>query len=194
MPCTPVDLGNGVRAIVCTRGRRRAPCQVPGCTEPHTALCDWRIDRRGRAATCDLRLCAAHRWPIPGELDRDLCPAHRELHEAGPQRFNDMHGTEEGFGSYLALEPEELIDRAPPPGVWAIWHGHAAAALWALAERQGVPAGPELLAELPARPQGFPGPLQAQAQRFLLQLKGRRWVVREDRNGAFLSVFLVGLP
>lgn len=84
MPCTPFVLPDGSAAgIICTRGPRRAaePCQVPGCTRPHVALCDWKVSREGRPGTCDLRICAGHRWPIPGERDKDLCPAHRKLHE-----------------------------------------------------------------------------------------------------------------
>lgn len=51
MPCTPFVLPDGSAAgIICTRGPRRAaePCQVPGCTRPHVALCDWKVSREGR--------------------------------------------------------------------------------------------------------------------------------------------------
>ena len=36
--------------------------------------------------TCDLKLCAAHRWPVPGKVYTDLCPAHRRWAEQNQQK------------------------------------------------------------------------------------------------------------
>lgn len=70
MVCTTLDLGNGVRAIVC---RSRAPrkrcscCQQVGATQ----LCDWKT---GDGKTCDKPVCTTcSTKPAP---DKDLCRAH----------------------------------------------------------------------------------------------------------------------
>jgi hypothetical protein len=76
MTCTPVDLGNGFRGIVCTRGQRKLPCAF--CGTPTHALCDFPL--RGKA--CSTRICERCGTHV-GE-DRDLCPPHmRILKDAG---------------------------------------------------------------------------------------------------------------
>jgi len=70
MPCLPIPGG-----FVCTRGgRRAAPCQEPGCTTPHVALCDWPLEGEKAGHTCDRRMCAAHRHKVGP--NRDFCTPH----------------------------------------------------------------------------------------------------------------------
>ena len=101
MACTPMNVG-GLQVIVCSRGTKRERCQVPGCSRWCVALCDYELSvplargvrpgtsEKTRSAvkdlntpkTCDIRLCAVHKWAIPGSEDRDLCPAHAKMHKA----------------------------------------------------------------------------------------------------------------
>lgn len=69
-----------VTAVVCTRGRRPAPCDT--CGKPHVALCDYPL-KTTPPRTCDKKICASCRKPMPGEVD--YCPAHRKLVEKGTQ-------------------------------------------------------------------------------------------------------------
>ncbi len=71
MPCTPLKLGDGITALVCTRGRRR---RCVHCGGPASQLCDFRVARGGKPATCDVPLCRHCSTRIPG--DRDLCRPH----------------------------------------------------------------------------------------------------------------------
>ncbi len=68
MPCTPVTLPGGVRAIVCTRGPRPR-C---ACGRPATLQCDAPSKRR--SGTCDRHICAACATDVGP--DRHLCPGH----------------------------------------------------------------------------------------------------------------------
>lgn len=69
MTCETVDLGNGQRAIVCGRSRRKR-CK---CGRPADLLCDWRGVPAGKR-TCDAPICSrCSTSPAPG---KDLCPAH----------------------------------------------------------------------------------------------------------------------
>lgn len=86
MPCTPIRHGS-ISGVACGPRRRAAPCDVPGCERPHVALCDYQLaappldsgscPASNKPRTCDLKLCERHRWPVPGKVDTDLCPAHR---------------------------------------------------------------------------------------------------------------------
>lgn len=79
MKCTPIKLGAGVFAIVCTRGeRRKARCSVPGCDRDHARLCDFPVHRRGVSTTCNAKLCDGHATNAGPE--RDYCPAHSSVH------------------------------------------------------------------------------------------------------------------
>lgn len=72
MTCNPVDLGNGVVAIVCSRGSGRRPkCSERGCSRPSRYQCDYPI---AEGETCDRHLCAVHR--VPHDRDVDFCPEH----------------------------------------------------------------------------------------------------------------------
>ncbi len=68
MPCTPVKLPGGARAIVC----HRRPSMRCACGRPATIQCDAPTKRR--SGTCDKHLCAACATEV-GE-DQHLCPAH----------------------------------------------------------------------------------------------------------------------
>jgi len=77
MGCQYVNI-KGHDAIVCSRGPRRVkPCAVPLCGKPSVALCDYPVERKGRAGTCDSPMCETHRHPVPGQPDTDWCPAHQ---------------------------------------------------------------------------------------------------------------------
>ena len=74
MTCSKMQLPDGGRAIVCSRGRKpkRKRCEVSGCTVPHTKLCDYPVKRK---KTCDMKLCSGHATSVGP--DRDYCPSHR---------------------------------------------------------------------------------------------------------------------
>lgn len=88
VPCEPIDLGDGVRGFICSRGRRAKPCGVVGCTNPSVALCDYPLSGHRAGATCDRPLCQKHRCTQipragvkaarPGD-PIDYCPTHDEL-------------------------------------------------------------------------------------------------------------------
>lgn len=76
MPCEGIELENGARLIVCTRGRRLGPCSR--CGAAAGVLCDFIVKRtKKRSRTCNAKLCArcAHHFGA----DRDLCPEHANL-------------------------------------------------------------------------------------------------------------------
>lgn len=81
MPCTPVTLPGGIRAIVCTRGQRlrcacgRAPsfqCDAP--TQGKLISSGPNAGRVRKGGTCDKHLCASCATEVGP--DRHLCPAH----------------------------------------------------------------------------------------------------------------------
>jgi hypothetical protein len=75
MSCQRTDLGNGDFMITCSRGAKsKAPCSVPGCDRPHSALCGFRL-KNGR--TCDAKLCASHRTKAGSDID--YCPPHSQI-------------------------------------------------------------------------------------------------------------------
>lgn len=71
MPCNVIRDENGIRAIACSRGRREY-CDT--CRRPSVALCDFKVKRGGKEATCDRRMCAQHRTNVGPDMD--YCPAH----------------------------------------------------------------------------------------------------------------------
>lgn len=73
MPCTPVTLPGGARAIVCTRGPRMR-C---ACGHPATLQCDAPSGRR--SGTCDRHLCASCATEVGP--DRHLCSTHAQAAE-----------------------------------------------------------------------------------------------------------------
>jgi len=75
VPCNPVKLPAGGMAIVCTRGRRVKQCS--SCSRAGDRLCDFPVERVGKAGTCDRSICHRCSTRISGE--RDLCRAHAPL-------------------------------------------------------------------------------------------------------------------
>jgi hypothetical protein len=83
VPCSRIDLKDGTRVIVCTRGQRARRCSMPGCGRPATKLCDFPLRGRRAGKTCDKAVCDAHAHPQgrhrsgPHHGDSiDYCPAH----------------------------------------------------------------------------------------------------------------------
>ena len=75
MPCTPFQLPDGSRGIVCGRG----PVQRCKCGRPATLLCDWKVPDK-QTGTCDAPLCeACTTSPAP---EKDLCAKHAREWEA----------------------------------------------------------------------------------------------------------------
>lgn len=68
MPCTPVTLPGGMRAIVCTR----SPRPRCACGQRATLQCDAPSKRK--SGTCDRHLCASCATEVGP--DQHLCPAH----------------------------------------------------------------------------------------------------------------------
>ena len=69
MKCETVEV-DGVRAIVCSSGRRPR-CK---CGKPATLACDWKIPRK-KSGTCDAPICAE--CTTKPSADKDICPDHR---------------------------------------------------------------------------------------------------------------------
>ena len=87
MTCELVDLGDGRGvAIVCMRGRRRAPCSHCG-RHAATLLCDFPLKGKKAGRTCDRKLCPKCAVHL-GEAD--YCPPHSTIalhvaEELGPR-------------------------------------------------------------------------------------------------------------
>lgn len=69
-----VNLGGGLEAIVCSRGRRKQLCSVAECYSNGTLLCDF-PDAKRKSGTCDKPVCHRHATKIGPDVD--YCPAHR---------------------------------------------------------------------------------------------------------------------
>ncbi len=81
MPCTPIDLGNGVTAIVCTRGQRSKRCKE--CGARASILCDYPLRGKAAGRTCDAALCT--RCAVNVGRDRDYCGPHARIAQRAPQ-------------------------------------------------------------------------------------------------------------
>lgn len=94
MRCDRIQLPGGVVGIVCSRRSPRRPCQVANCTEHRSvAQCDYPVTRKGgKAGTCDLYLCEAHRRPVEGIDNTDYCPAHDAKARQDSQRATEERG------------------------------------------------------------------------------------------------------
>lgn len=89
-----------------------------------------------------------------------------------------------------ALDP---LRGAPPPGMWVLWHGDKARAVLDACRALGRLALPEERAGL-RLPEGFPAPLQREAQAWVLEAEAGRWLIREDSSGdGYVSAYVVGL-
>lgn len=76
MKCNTVKLPGGGMAIICTRGQSRK-LRCSSCSGVGNWLCDFPIERAGKATTCDRPIC--HRCTTRISGDRDLCRAHAPL-------------------------------------------------------------------------------------------------------------------
>lgn len=74
MPCRHVDLGNGARAIICSRTVQKR-CYV--CNRPAPKLCDYPVTSN-KSGTCDRPCCVQHSR-AQGK-DTDWCLAHVSYH------------------------------------------------------------------------------------------------------------------
>ncbi len=94
MKCEPIDMGGGVTGFVCSRGKRKQSCSVPGCGNRMARECDYPIQRPGRTVTCDRALCVscATKIGISREGDSvDFCPPHVTVWRAkDPFTFRDV--------------------------------------------------------------------------------------------------------
>jgi hypothetical protein len=79
MACEIIRFPGLGSAICCSRGRRAALCQVPGCGRPHEKLCDWPLLGKLKGRTCSMRLCASHAVAPSDSINRDYCPAHAKI-------------------------------------------------------------------------------------------------------------------
>jgi len=68
------DAAGNLTTIVCSRGRRRAYCEEPGCRRDSERLCDYPLRGEKAGKTCDRKLCGGHARRVGP--DRDYCPAH----------------------------------------------------------------------------------------------------------------------
>lgn len=82
MPCDPVKLPGGAWGLVCSRGRRSAPCLY--CGRASSRLCDFKLTGEKAGKTCDKAMCdrCAYR---PAGTEEDYCRAHAiAMREARP--------------------------------------------------------------------------------------------------------------
>jgi hypothetical protein len=82
MPCIPINLGNGVTGIVCTRGERAKRCKA--CGDRASRQCDFGLTARAAGRTCDVHLC--ERCAVVVGPERDYCPPHARLAAKGEQQ------------------------------------------------------------------------------------------------------------
>ena len=68
-----IELPGGGTAIVCGRSPYRR-CSTPGCRANATIQCDYPVERRGKAGTCDRWTCRQHATNVGP--DRDYCLPH----------------------------------------------------------------------------------------------------------------------
>lgn len=76
-PCSRIDLGGGIHAIVCGPKQRERKCYVCGAPAPY--LCDFRLSSPHQVThvkTCDKPVCERHRMSVAPNVD--YCPDHAE--------------------------------------------------------------------------------------------------------------------
>ena len=84
MPCEHIVAG-GVRAVVCTRVRRRRCTSCDTLTDDGR-LCDFKVRTKSKRAkkpwrTCDRFICAGCAVTPIEDPEKDLCPPHARLWE-----------------------------------------------------------------------------------------------------------------
>lgn len=67
MACRTVQMGDATM-IVCSRGQKVKPCDVPGCRKSSVALCDAPVQSKFRK-TCDRPMCDDHRYKVSNKVD-----------------------------------------------------------------------------------------------------------------------------
>ncbi|HEX8851256.1 MAG TPA: hypothetical protein VF761_17150 [Gemmatimonadaceae bacterium] len=67
-----------LHTIVCNR-RTTTPCKY--CNAPHTKLCDYPVERNGKAGTCDIPMC--DRCAQRGGANIDYCRPHAKMMRTG---------------------------------------------------------------------------------------------------------------
>lgn len=88
MGCEHIKIGDA-EAIICSRRRRPAPCSVGLCGRPSVALCDYKVERNGKPATCDSPMCARHRHPVDKNVD--WCEGHYNYERKMAERVADAN-------------------------------------------------------------------------------------------------------
>ena len=69
MGCEFINLGNGVSAIVCSRGAKRCKCG-----NRVTKLCDYPLAGKLTSKTCDMPMC--ERCAVHVGDNKDYCQVH----------------------------------------------------------------------------------------------------------------------
>lgn len=94
MGCEHVKIGN-TEAIICSRGRRRQVCSVGLCGRPSVALCDYPVERSGKATTCDSPMCERHRHTVAHTIIAgkpepvDYCEGHYNYEQRKKSREHE---------------------------------------------------------------------------------------------------------
>lgn len=81
MPCTRVQLPNGMSAIVCGSRTRAKKCAC-GSGRPTSLLCDWRMNGTAPAKTCDKAICPTCALEVG--TNKHLCAQHQAAWRAHP--------------------------------------------------------------------------------------------------------------
>lgn len=104
-----------------------------------------------------------------------------------------MHDNDDGEKPRTLRRAADPLRGAPPAGRWAIWHGPTAEAVLRLAQEQGRPATQAERAAVVLPPE-MSAPLEQGAPAWVVELDGRRWIVRQDDGGAgYVSAYVGGV-
>lgn len=127
MPCTPIKLGGGGVAIVCTRGVRHKPCCA--CGRLSSLLCDWKLKGPKKGKTCSAPICGSCATKPAILVDGvevvqpnvDLCPAHGRLWRQHPKHpANARCGSEaegDGLDQLLGRGYVAALERGEDPTI-----------------------------------------------------------------------------
>lgn len=66
MACEPMVVDGKTVGIMCGPRRRRRPCEVTGCPNAQTRLCDFPLAGAKRGKTCSRGICEKHRGQVCG--------------------------------------------------------------------------------------------------------------------------------
>lgn len=102
-----------------------------------------------------------------------------------------MHDIDDDHKPRTLKASTDPLRGAPPPGLWAIWHGPQAQAALRVAAELGRPAtAAERDVTVPA---DLSQPQEAGAPAWVLEQGERRWLLRRDAIGDYVSAYLLGL-